>query len=207
MRCSPWRWVPTPLASCSRRRTASSRRRAADIVKRLPPEILTVGVFRDESPPRVVDIVQRAGLAAAQLHGHESAAARAGSAERLRPSSRRSRAGTPAAARRWVQRGHRAARLRQPRAPGGSSTGPWPRGHPRACGSCWPAGSPLRTYRGHRAVQPWGVDVATGVEAEPGVKDPIKLRAFIDAARAAARRSGPTTGQRGRPPLRLDDGR
>ncbi|NIR36320.1 MAG: phosphoribosylanthranilate isomerase, partial [Actinobacteria bacterium] len=47
--------------------------RARDIARRLPAEVLTVGVFRDELPSRVVDIVQRAGLGAAQLHGHESA--------------------------------------------------------------------------------------------------------------------------------------
>src|SRR3978361_474490 len=43
-----------------------------DITRRLPPEILTVGVFRDEHPARVIDTVNRAGLKAAQLHGHES---------------------------------------------------------------------------------------------------------------------------------------
>ncbi len=43
-----------------------------DIVRRLPPEVLTVGVFRDESPQRVVDICNRAGLRAAQLHGRET---------------------------------------------------------------------------------------------------------------------------------------
>ncbi|HEV3328619.1 MAG TPA: hypothetical protein VGZ33_04425 [Acidimicrobiales bacterium] len=37
----------------------------------------------------------------------------------------------------------------------------------------------------HR-VAPYGVDVATGVEAAPGVKDPRKVAAFIAAARAAA---------------------
>ena len=46
---------------------------AGDIVKRLPTEIVTVGVFRDEAPQRVVEAVQTAGLGAAQLHGHESA--------------------------------------------------------------------------------------------------------------------------------------
>src|SRR5438270_2643087 len=43
-----------------------------DIVRRLPPEILTVGVFRDELPERVVQIVNGAGLKAAQLHGRET---------------------------------------------------------------------------------------------------------------------------------------
>ncbi|MBI3721170.1 MAG: phosphoribosylanthranilate isomerase [Fimbriimonas ginsengisoli] len=34
-------------------------------------------------------------------------------------------------------------------------------------------------------VRPHGVDVSSGVEASPGVKDPAKLRDFIQAARAA----------------------
>lgn len=34
-------------------------------------------------------------------------------------------------------------------------------------------------------VEPWCVDVATGVEAAPGVKDPAKLAAFVAAVRAA----------------------
>ena len=37
-------------------------------------------------------------------------------------------------------------------------------------------------------LQPWGIDVVTGVEAAPGRKDPAKVRAFIHNARAAALR-------------------
>jgi hypothetical protein len=35
-------------------------------------------------------------------------------------------------------------------------------------------------------VRPWGVDVSTGVEHQPGRKDPGRLRRFVVAAREAA---------------------
>jgi phosphoribosylanthranilate isomerase len=58
-------------------------------------------------------------------------------------------------------------------------------------------------------VRPFAVDVASGVEREPGIKDPDKLRAFAEAVRstadepepeAAPQRPAPTRGTPVRPP-------
>src|SRR5688572_30134556 len=49
-----------------------SATRVRDIVTRMPREIMTVGVFRDAAPERVLEIVQECRLSAVQLHGHET---------------------------------------------------------------------------------------------------------------------------------------
>lgn len=45
--------------------------------------------------------------------------------------------------------------------------------------------TPENVAEGIEAVHPWAVDVASGVESAPGIKDPIKVEAFIAAAQAS----------------------
>ncbi|MDZ7677823.1 MAG: phosphoribosylanthranilate isomerase [Acidimicrobiales bacterium] len=157
-----------------------------DIVRRLPPEILTVGVFRDEAPQRVVEVVRSSGLRGAQLHGHESPddarhvrrnvdvliqAFPAGS-ESLRHSDD------------W---GADIVLIDSP-TPGSGQVFDWSlaEGAPSGRRILLAGGlTPDNVADAISRVQPWGVDVSTGVEAEPGRKDPRKVRAFVANAKAA----------------------
>jgi phosphoribosylanthranilate isomerase len=44
--------------------------------------------------------------------------------------------------------------------------------------------TPENVGKAVRQVHPWGVDVASGVEASPGMKDPGRLKAFVEAVRS-----------------------
>jgi phosphoribosylanthranilate isomerase len=48
--------------------------------------------------------------------------------------------------------------------------------------------TPENVGKAMRTLHPWGVDVASGVEAEPGKKDPEKVRAFVRAVREMDRK-------------------
>lgn len=160
--------------------------RVGDIVRRLPPEILTVGVFRDEHPHRVVEMVQSAGLKAAQLHGHESSDDVAEVMKHVRTVIKAVSAGSVDASRADTF-GTRVVLLDAP-APGSGKVFDWELAGeiPGGLNVILAGGLDAdNVAQGIAAVLPWGVDVSSGVESSPGRKDPVLMRRFIDAARAA----------------------
>jgi len=162
-------------------------KRVYDITRRLPPEILTVGVFRDEHPRRLVDMVHEAGLKAAQLHGHESPADVAEVAAQVRFVIKAVVAGS-VDARRADQFGTGLVLLDAP-APGSGEVFDWSLAGDVAIGpKIILAGglNPENVASAIAQVRPWGVDVASGVESAPGKKDARLMRTFIANARAAA---------------------
>ena len=158
-----------------------------DIVRRLPPEVLTVGVFRNESPGRVVDIANRSGVKAVQLHGNEHPEEAIEIARSIRRVYKAFPAGSP-----LVQRAREYPSdmvLVDSAQPGSGEVFDWTmvESVPKGLKVILAGGlTPDNVAHAIEVVDPWGVDVSSGVESSPGRKDPRKVRAFITAARAAA---------------------
>jgi phosphoribosylanthranilate isomerase len=157
----------------------------ADIVKRLPAEILTIGVFRNESPARVSEIVHTTGLVGAQLHGNESPQTVKQVAESVRFVVKAFAAGSRAV-RDARSYGADCILVDAPNPGSGqvfdwSLTGEIPSGVRLMLAGGLDPGNVAAAVQ---AVQPWAVDVASGVESAPGRKDAVKLREFIANAKA-----------------------
>lgn len=160
---------------------------ASAIAKRLPPEILTVGVFRDELPQRVVEIVQRSGLRAAQLHGNESREDSGYVSVRVPVVIKAFAAGDGRLARAG-EYGASIIMIDSP-SPGSGKVFDWrlAEGAPKARRVVLAGGlDPDNVAEAISVVRPWGVDVSSGVESSPGHKDALLVKSFIAAARAAA---------------------
>jgi phosphoribosylanthranilate isomerase len=164
---------------------------AAAIVRRLPPFVTPVGVFWDHPGAHVKALAETCRLGALQLHGDESP-------EDARqyglPVIKTIRVGGPGdldpmpgyrdavaaflldSAARWSEG--------EPRQPI-----PWPLARLAAASGLILLSAGLNPDNVARAVEiarPYGVDVNSGVESEPGRKDPDKVRRFVAEARRAA---------------------
>jgi phosphoribosylanthranilate isomerase len=177
---------------------------AAKIVRELSPQVEKVGVFVNHPAERIREIVEQVGLTALQLHGDEQDLARS---EAILPWAEErglriivavsglEGAGT------GVKRPKTGAYSRTallvdsmtPSLRGGSGvTWDWKQLAPfvdaiRGAVDVIVAGG-LQTENVQEAIRvlhPWGVDVVSGVEREPGKKDHEKVKAFVAAVRAA----------------------
>ena len=163
--------------------------KARDIALRLPRDILTVGVFRNELPERVVGIVTRASLKAAQLHGGETAEDTAWVAQRLSTTIKAFPAGHPGLG--SLSDYNADIVLMDSAKPGSGKMFDWSLTEdvPVAGHRLMLAGGldPDNVVEAIRQVGPWGVDASSGVESKPGRKDPADMKAFIERAKAAVR--------------------
>lgn len=159
--------------------------RAYDIARRLPPEVLTVGVFRGDDRRKIVETMHKAGLKVAQLHGNETIEDSLWVKERVPQTIKALSAVDPMLAR--AEEYGADAILLDAVKPGSGETFDW------TLTSRVPAGTQLLLAGGLNPgnvataiaqVRPWGVDVSSGVESAPGKKDPMLVRSFIQAARA-----------------------
>ena len=161
---------------------------ARDIAASLPPFVTTVGIFVDAEPARIEEVLRQVRLGMLQFHGDETPAA----CERfgvpyMKTVSVGGAFDVAVLEREYDSAGGFLLDTFDPAAKGGIGRAfDW---------SLWPAKAvkplvlaggltPDNVFAAIRRLQPYGVDVSSGVEdAEKGVKSPAKVRAFMHEVR------------------------
>ena len=163
------------------------------IVAQLPPFILPVGVFVNEEIKIVRDLMDTCGLALAQLHGDESATycreLRRPVLKALRLKDRSTFVALAEFQARIEVRGFVLDALSEEAYGGTGHVVDWglARQAAQAATVILAGGlTPENVGQALRAVQPYGVDVSSGVEVTPGKKDHEKVRAFLRAVSAVS---------------------
>ena len=169
---------------------------AADIVATLPGKVEKVGVFVDDGPEQIHDIVEQSGLTATQIYlprqvlglqrysllkkiyvasGHDLTGDFLFSEDfrkliyaLLVDSGSTANHGGTGKRFDWASRQEKIGEL------GGIT--------PVIVAGGLTSSNVVEAMR---RLQPWGVDVSSGVEATPGKKDPENIRAFVEAVRSA----------------------
>ena len=166
---------------------------AAELVRRIPPFVATVGIFVNWAAEPVIALCQALGLSSAQLHGDEPPQV-VERVARLLPVIKALRIGQGSSAPEFSRfRAASAFLLDTPMAGhygGTGTTGNWHAARTAAqtqriilAGGL----TPENVGEAIRIVRPYAVDVASGVEARPGKKDPAKLRTFFEEVGRANR--------------------
>ena len=158
---------------------------AAAIVARVPPGVTTVGLFVNEPVEGIRRAVREAGVASVQLHGDEPVSY---AAELTQPLLRALDV-DQALDTDWPPETTILLDAADRERRGGTGTRvDWARAEPVArkrrvvlAGGL----SPENVETAIDQVGPWGVDVSSGVETAPGVKDAVRVSEFLRRARLA----------------------
>jgi phosphoribosylanthranilate isomerase len=173
----------------------------ADLVADVPPDVMTVAVFRGEPPDEVRRATLESGVSTVQLHGdhppEDFAALRDLPIRLIRAISSASGgdlgcgafgedllivdSSMPGSGRRWAWEGLASV----------PPSGRW-----MLAGGL----DPDNVAEAIAAVRPWGVDVSSGVEVRHGVKDLERIRRFVRAARSATSSAAAGPARRPRAP-------
>lgn len=148
-----------------------------------------VGVFQDQEPQFVVETADRFGLDAVQLHGSEAVADYRDSAHELWAASAIGE--EPEAEREGADRILYDTRIGG-RCGGSGQAFDWSRiaGRPKLTEAFLAGGIGPANARAAQRVGTYGIDVGSGVEAAPGVKDSAKVEALFASLRLPDRRAG-----------------
>jgi phosphoribosylanthranilate isomerase len=161
--------------------------RAAQIIETLPPGVTSVGVFVDQPVDEIEQIVERAGVGTIQLHGDETSAHAAALGRPVLKATTIAAAETMLAD--WPDDTLVLLDAHDPVRRGGTGqTIDWAGAADLAARRrVVLAGglTPDNVQEAIAVVRPYGVDVSSGVEQSPGVKDLDKMSRFLEQVRTA----------------------
>lgn len=163
---------------------AVSAKTVKSIVSALPPFIETVGVFVNETADRINRIADSCNLSAVQLHGDESPAfckkIRRKVIKAVRVQGKESFKGLSS----YKVSAFLLDAFSEEQRGGTGETFDWRLvSEGKKYGPIILAGGldPKNVAHAIQKVKPYAVDVCSGVERQPGQKDPVRLKAFIKA--------------------------
>jgi len=160
---------------------------AAEIIRKLPPYISRVGVFVNETPETIAEVVRIAGIDTLQLHGEETAdfcrsmSIPVVKSLGMRPDFDFSALTT------FPVAGFLLDTWKGGLTGGSGVCGDWniARAVTNRCDRVILAGglNPSNVSSALDAVMPYGVDLNSGVEVKPGIKNPRKMRDAVQVIR------------------------
>ncbi|HMK39508.1 MAG TPA: phosphoribosylanthranilate isomerase, partial [Bacteroidota bacterium] len=159
---------------------------AGAIIDRLPPFVCPVGVFVDETRDRITDVIGRTGIRCLQLHGDESPGETLGYPVPVIKSFRVGPGFDPSVIAQYPVPAYLLDALVEGMHGGTGRTFDWQKAQDASAygriilsGGITAGNAPLAA----RTVRPYALDVNSGVESSPGIKDRRRIRELFESLR------------------------